>query len=401
MADKEDCRFCGEPLKNGVCSNCSSQEAYRVLHGDVLLLLLLTLLAIGLFLRTKALAKTERAMERREALIWYDRGNAQSKSGNPEGAINSYRQALAGDRDNRTFALALANALAEGKHPDEARQALLRLRESNAEDSDINLSIARLEASAGHVADAVHFYQNALYGRWKGTQVDERRRAVRFELVQFLLAHREQSRALSELLTLASDLPETASAKWQLAKLFLVVGDTQNALKYFDEGLRLEPHAPDILAEAGVTAFGVGDYLRARHYLETSVAQGDQSQSTRNLLSLTQSILSLDPMQGRLTMKERKTRLLRGLDHALKRAASCIENGPGDDQESQLKSLEGNATSLKRALQLNRDLRDIDDVRSDLELIYQLEDAANIVCGKAAGPDLALAFIWRSHGGGQ
>jgi predicted Zn-dependent protease len=362
------------------------------------LLLGLSILAVGLFFGTKALARTERGMERRDAQIWYDRGNVQTKSGNVEGAIDSYRQALANDRDNRTFALALADALARGNHPEEARETLLRLRDSDPEDPDINLAIARLEASAGHLTGAVDFYQNALYGHWKGKEVDERRRQVRVELVRFLLDHHQSSRALSELLILETDFPETASAKWKLAHLFLAAGDTQKALKYFDEGLQLEPRNPDILAEAAETAFRAGDYFKARHYLETAVSQGNDSESTRKLLSLTENILSLDPLLPRLSMKDRRVRLLRGLDLALSRAATCIENNASDDQRLQLKSLSKDAATVQHSLQSNHDLHDIDDVRSDWELIYQIEDAANTACGKASGPDLAVALISRSHG---
>jgi len=33
------------------------------------------------------------------------------------------------------------------------------------EDAEINLSLAKLEANSGNLPDAVHFYQNALYGQ--------------------------------------------------------------------------------------------------------------------------------------------------------------------------------------------------------------------------------------------
>jgi tetratricopeptide (TPR) repeat protein len=401
MVDQEDCRLCGGPLTNGVCPNCSNQQAYRVLHKDILLLVLLSTVAVGLFLATKAFARRERDMERREAAIWYERGRTQSNSGNTEEAVESYRRALAGDRDNRTFALSLANALARGKHPDEARQAMLRLRESDPEDAEINLALARLEANVDQIADAEHFYQDALYGRWKGTQVDERRREVRVELVRFLLKHGEKSPALSELDILGSDLPDNAATRIQLAQLFLAAGDPQNALKYFDEALRLEPQNSEVLTEAGEIAFRMGNYQKARHYLESSVAHGDESISTRSSLSLIQSILSLDPLQPRLTIEERRLRLLRGIDYALSRTASCLESNSRNDQESDLRSLQADASKLQRTLHGPHPLPNANEVRSDFDLIYRIEEAVNATCGDASGPDLALALIWHSHSGAQ
>ena len=62
----------------------------------------------------------------------------------------------------------LADALGEGGHNAEAIQALSRLREADPEDAEINLHLARLAGKDGDVDSAVHYYENALYGRWTG-----------------------------------------------------------------------------------------------------------------------------------------------------------------------------------------------------------------------------------------
>ena len=86
-----------------------------------------------------------------------------------------------------------------------------QLRESDPENAEINISLARLAANLGEHGGAVHYYQNALYGRWTGDQVDERRRQLRKELVRFLLQHQQLNLASSELLILEAGIPDTAA----------------------------------------------------------------------------------------------------------------------------------------------------------------------------------------------
>ena len=401
MVESQICRSCGGLLSGGVCATCSAQEAYREIHKDIVLLVLLSLLAVGLFLATKAMANSERRMEERIAGIWYARGSRQLSSGNVEPAIDSFRRAIAGDRANRKFALALANALSTGNHPLEAREALLRLRESDPEEADINLSLAKLEANSSNLSDAVHFYQNALYGQWTGSHVDERRQQVRLELIHLLLDHNERSRALSELLILGLEVPQSAGANAEIAKLFLSAGDAQHALGYFENSLHSDPRNADSLAGAGDAAFRLGEYTKALHYLQAAVNQGGDRGPPLELFNLTKTVVSWDPLQPHLGKSERRARLLRGVNQALRRVSSCAGVNVTGEETSQLKSLQSEAEKAKRSIQKSRRPPDSDDVRSAMELIYQIEETANKACGNATGPDLGLVLIGRRHLGAQ
>jgi tetratricopeptide (TPR) repeat protein len=401
MVESQICRSCGGPLSEGVCATCIAQEAYREIHKDFVLLMLLSLLAVGLFLATKVMANSEKRMEERVAGIWYARGSRQLSSGNVESAIDSFRRAIAGDRDNRKYALALASALSAGNHPAEAREELLRLRESDPENAEINLSLAKLEANSSNIPDALHFYQNALYGRWTGNHVDERRQEVRLELIHLLLDHNERSRALSELLILGSEIPQNANVDAEMAKLFLRAGDAQHALAYFENSLHSEPRDADSLAGAGDAAFRLGEYTKALHYLQAAANQGRDRGPPLELLNLTQTVIFWDPLQPHLSKAERRARLLRCLDQALRRASSCPGVNAIGQETSQLKSLQAQAEKTKRAIQTSRRPPDSDDVRSGLELIYQIEETANKACGDATGPNLGLVLIGRRHLGAQ
>ena len=175
---------------------------------------------VVVFLFTRSMAAREQRLETSIASIWYQKGERQLSSGEVGRAIDSFRNATTNDSENQTYVLALANALIAGNHDEEAQQALLRLRESDAENAEINLSLARLASKKGQVDDAVHYYRSALYGRWSGGQVDERRQQLRVELIRFLLDHKQRNLALSELLILETDLPETAVARTQAGQLF-------------------------------------------------------------------------------------------------------------------------------------------------------------------------------------
>lgn len=262
----------------------SEEETVRILRKDMLLLSVLAACAVGVFLLTKTVAAREGEIESRVAGIWYQDGERQLSGGQVDAAIDSFRKATGIDRENRRYVMALADALAAGDHNIEAQQALLRLREQDPTNAEVNLRLARLAAKSGDVSEAVLYYHSSLDGMWKGPNVASRRRSVRKELIDFLIARHDEDRAISELLVLYSELPQNADAHVQTAKLYLQVGDVQRALNDFIEAVRLDPLNDEALAGAGETELRLGDRRKARQYLEQAVARGDASAQTRELL---------------------------------------------------------------------------------------------------------------------
>ena len=266
----------------------SEEETVRILRRDMLLLSVIAACAVGLFLVTKSVAAREGEIESRVAAIWFQDGERKLSAGEIDEAIDSFRKATGIDRENRRYVMALADALAAGNHNIEAQQALLRLREQDPTNAEVNLRLARLAAKSGDVSEAVLYYHSSLDGMWKGPDVASRRRNVRKELIDFLIARQDQDRALSELLVLDSELPQNADAHVQAAKLYLRVGDAGRALNDFIEAVRLDPLNDEALAGAGETELRLGDRRKARQYLEQAVARGDASQHTRELLRQTE-----------------------------------------------------------------------------------------------------------------
>jgi tetratricopeptide (TPR) repeat protein len=375
----------------------SAQETARAVDRDVFLLIALIGIATALFLVTRNVAARQHETDTRIAATWFVRGQRQMDSGSAQQAIDSFRNAVAGDRENRRYAFALADALAAADRNQEAEQTVLRLREFDPENAEINLVLARLESKNGDLPEAIHYYENAIYGRWTGSQVDERRREARTELIQFLLARKQRDRAVSELLVLEGDLPATATSHVQGGELFLQAGDSEHALKNFREALKFSPQDEQALFGAGQASFQLGDYVEARRYMRASLAENHQLSQAEQLLSLVNAVLSRDPMSPHLSVKVRQQRLVADFDQAFLRLQSCMGQAAKRNDNSGLEGLANEANKLRPNLRVQRIRRDPDLVSLGLDLIFRMETATNMACGEAAGSDKALVLIANKH----
>jgi tetratricopeptide (TPR) repeat protein len=375
-------------------------STYRVLNRQIFLLIALSLGAVGVYAFTKSMAAKEQQMDARIAAIRYRDGQRQLSSGQIDQAIDSFRKATTDALRDRTYALALANALAAGNHDAEAQQTLLRLREADPEDAEIDSQLARLAAKRGEVDDAVRYYQSALFGRWAGTQVDERKLQLRVELIHFLLGHQNRNFALSELLILEIDLPQSAVAHVETARLFLQAGDAQHALKNYDEAIELDKGNVDAWTEAGETAFRLGDYPRAEPYLKAALELNPNIEKTRHLLSVTEMVLLEDPLYPHLTKREGQERLLRGLAQATQRLQGYLSQASDSREMSQLNALREQALAMESELH-SKHPPDSEQTKAGLELIYTIEKATSTAGREPEGLDQALLLIGQKHSGAQ
>lgn len=397
MPDSERCENCGAPLSAGACPRCPSDgESSRLFHRDLLRLLTIAIIAIAVFLFTRAMAAKERQLNQTVAATWFREGKRQLATGNVRGAADAFRQAVSNDYENRDYGFALANALGSEGHTEEARYALMRLREAAPESPEVNLDLARLAAKRGDIAEASHYYHNALYGLWTGTQVEGEQRQVRTELIRFLLDHRQHSQALAELLILGSDLPDEATAQKDAGQLFLEADDATHALKHFTRALHLQKNDAAALAGAGEAAFRLGDYAQARHYLEAASAT-DESQPPSPSLALAKLILSSDPLSPYLPRTERNERLEKALDQSLSRLDACLARPDLNGAAAELSALRTQNTALNAKLRRGGLSRDPELLDSGMELIDRIAETTKNACGEPEGLDRALLLIGRKH----
>jgi tetratricopeptide (TPR) repeat protein len=372
----------------------------RILNQEIFLLLVLSLVAVGVFVFTKTMAAREQRMEVQIARIWYEQGKEYIASGKTEKAIQAFRRSTAGTRFNQKYALALADALAAGGHDSEAQELLLRLRESDPENAEINIYLARLAARQSEISDTVRYYQNALYGRWTGSQIDVQRRQLRIELIRFLLEHRERNLASSELLILETELPDSAPSWVEAAKLFIEAGDLPHALKDYIEAARLDSHNVEALTGAGETSFKLGDYTNARQYLKASLDLDPQSERERQLLSLAEMVLTDDPLAPHLTAEERQQRLIPDFERSLQRLDSCLSQN-SNGRTAELQSLKAEALVMEPQLNRRKPLPDSDMIAAGISLIFRMQKAASDSCGQPSDPNQALILIGHEHNGAR
>ncbi len=374
-------------------SSKDSSTRATLIHREVLQLVALVVVAVAAFVATRVVAMNNRDLSVRTAAEWYRRGEQFVAEGRLNAAIDAFRRATVRNRTNRTYLLALSRALAQNRDYDSARSILLTVRASAPEDAEINLDLARLSAARQDVTETLRFYHDALYAPWPVEQ-EQARRAVRIELIRFLVGHNQFSRAQSELLAAGVDLPDDVPHHLELADLFRQVGDDRNALVHFQRALRIAPQDPRALAGAGEAAFKMGDYTLARRYLHEVPSDVEETREMRQVVDL---VLSRDPMAGRIGARERHQRIEANLSFVAQRLADCVaQRGsqaavPGDE------ALENELKALERRLRGSSAL-DQDTIESALDLIERAERIAVSACGPATALDQALLLIARQHG---
>jgi Flp pilus assembly protein TadD len=309
-------------------SGTRAEQRARLIHREIVQLLQLGAVAIIAFFLIRSLAADNRETVLRSGAEWYQRGSRELAEGHTGAAVAAFRRATLSHRTEAKYVLALADALSRQHQNELARAALLELRESTPESPQVNLQLARLAVTSGDAAEAVSYYHNTLYAPWRAGDEDERR-AVRLELVDFLLQRKQAGNAVAELTALAADSPDTASAHRQLATRFAAAGDPRTALAQFQAVLRHAPADQPALVGAGDAAFALGEFSLARRYLG-GVRDGEAPVvEKRDLVDL---IIASDPLAPRLGAAERRRRLTTDLAYATARVNECsaatTANGP-------------------------------------------------------------------------
>ena len=386
------CPACGGALAAGRCLRCENQSIYRYIHREIVILAVLIVVTVALFAGTRRLAASNDTMRRQDARAWYESGLTALRDGHLDTAVADLRRAATKNSDTPAYRLALARALMTGRQDDAARQVLLELREREPDDADTNLELARLEARRGDPTTAGRYYQTAIVELWKPEQRPARRK-VRVELIEFLLAHGERDRALSELLVLEAGLPDDAASQLAAAKMLFAAGDAQRAAEHFARVLNRDPDDPAALAGAAEASFQLNDYPRARRYL--SALQQDTDR-TRELRTLTELVLIGDPLAPRLSARERTRRMTAAVAQVTSRLEGCLARAPAARAD-----LEPPLIDARRFMATLRagNLKGASDHAEDgVDMVGRGERMADRVCAPPEAFDRALVLIARSHG---
>ena len=375
----------------GSCFACEGRRLARLVHREFVILGLLVCLTGIALVATRAMAHSNESLRRGQAATWFTQAERASNRGETDVAVVALRRAVSREPGSRRYRLALARALIAGGRRSEAERVLLALREADPEDPEANLSLARLEARGPDTDAARRYYQYALAGLWRPEQALDRQ-AVRFELVDFLLARDERARALSELLLVPDHLPSDAALYARVGRMFLAAGDARASLDRFVRALQFNPSSPDALAGAGEAAFVLGDYARALRYLAQAPDSTGRLVSLRDTARL---VLEADPLAARLGATERLRRLRTLLGHVTERLKACAGSDSAPALAAELAKLREAVERPQRA-----SVRDVVD--DGLEVAFRIEYSTDQTCEvRPTSADRAVVLIARRHGLGD
>jgi tetratricopeptide (TPR) repeat protein len=366
-----------------------------------MIILVLTLAAVAGFAAVSHLVNRYNLNQQARGRKLYAQGITEIQAGRYDNAIAAFRAALSCDPTNSQYQLSLARALRDSNDPrrlDEAESYLLALWQRTPQDAAINLALARVAARRGTVEDATRYYHNAMYGVWP-SEPDANRNRARVELIKFLLEKNARAQADSELIALAAALPEDPNSHLQAAQLFEQANDYSGALHQFREILRVDPVNSAALAGAGETAYRSGDYVLAQEYLRRAVTANPADANSRQLLASTDLVLRTNPFHSHISDVERNRRITAAFAQAEDRLDHCAQQADVDlkasdtPPSSPLVKLQALWLRTQPDLKLLRSPAETDLPDAIMDVVFQIEQQTNSICGPPQGLDLALLLI--------
>jgi Tfp pilus assembly protein PilF len=357
----------------------------RVVRRETIRLVVLTAVAVAVFLATRVLAERAERIERQDAIAWYERG-LQLAASDPDQAAVAFRRAVGKHRGEKRYVLALAETLSRANHHEPAQRALQQLREFNPEDVDVNLALGRLARAQRDTTSAVRYFHHAIYAPNSDAATA---RDIRLELVRMLLGEGETTQANSELLAATIDLPDDPALRVELASLFERAGNSDRAAEQYQRVLVKQPDHHVAMEGAIRTAFALGDYREVVRYGLPATASAE----TRALSTTARAVISRDPLGSRLSAAERRRRLLQNISYLEQRWGECGPQPPPKPPDYP-QTLTALRTAARRAA-IGRDTEALEAaVTSTDRLRSQIESR----CGETTPIDRALAIIARLHG---
>jgi len=288
---------------------------------------------VALFFIDTFLAKTERVESRVEAARFYANGQQLLEQGQSAEAVAQFRSAIAVERDNQDYQLALGQALLAAGRLADAEAALNELLQRNPAGAAANLAMARLLVKEDQIDDAVSSYHRAIYGLWK-TNARANQVQVRFELTDLLGRQNSKEALLAELLPLQDEAPEDVTTRKKLGHLFTVAGSPARAANIFRDILRKQPQYPDAYTGLGEAEFARGNYRTAQAEFLAALRLRPTDQDAQRQFDLCNQVLELDPTRRGLSPEEQYRRSRKLVELVLDHVTQCLgaaASGPSQE----------------------------------------------------------------------
>ena len=405
MEPERRCQRCGQIIPWGYqeCPLCSERSGYFWwVRRDTFLATVIGFLIVLSFF-TGFTVRRFHAVERDLAQDWYRRGQQALDAGRAREALSDFRNALAYSRENPLFQLRLAQALEGTGRDEEARVYLLSLRDREPGNGPVNLELARLAVREHAIPEAVQYFHDAVYCEWSGDPVVQRR-AVRLELVRFLLASDQKADARADLIAVAANLPPDPNLQTEVGQLLVRAGGIDDALSLFHQALTEEPHSTAALGGLGECYFLSDQFAKAEFYLNRALQHNPRLTEAAHMRDTAQLVMNMDPFVRSIRERERERRVRQAFDQAMTRLATCaarrrvnLQAASGDP----LQTLYIQATAFRPTINRHSIGHDSEWVSNTMDLVFEIEKSAAEMCGAPQGPDLALLLIARAQEGTQ
>jgi tetratricopeptide (TPR) repeat protein len=372
----------------------------RILSRELVLLLCVLALVVLLAL-TALFSRLYHKKVHTLADTMFAQGEADGQAGRVNTALTDYRNALAYNPSNPTFQFHLAKALAAAGRREEARSYLVNLLSESPGSGEVNLELARIAKNNNSNADAMRYYQGAIYGEWASDPIAMRWQ-VRRELCDFLLSRGAVKQAAPEVIALQENTPAGDSVRLKIvAQLLLRTQQWNRTLDACRTLLAADRNDQECLAGAAQAAFQLGQYVTAMEYFDQLSRERREQSDLVNLFNMAGRILAVDPFLSGLSTEVRAQRAANALAMAQTRAEACAR------QTGQSLEQTPPRTDLQRVYQQGKDLqqdwtprylqRFPDRLDAAMAYVFSVENAAAAACGEPQGDDHALWLLGRSR----
>ena len=379
----------------------------KLVIRDTIALVGLLVITVLLFVATYFLFNSFSNQRSRLAKRWLARGEAALHSGHPAQAVEALRSALAYSPGQRSIEIDLAEALAASEKTQEATSYFNTLWEAEPGNGTINLQLARLSAKQGNQTAALQYYRASIYGTWEGDG-SVKRREVRLELIKYLLDIKKFEQGRGELLIAAGNAPDEPAVKLPIAGLMEAAGDSANAAQIYKGVLQHRPPNLFALEGGGRAAFHLGNFVQSRDFLERAINHPGFDQqprsardNVRNLLAAAVRLLVLYPSPA-LSRRARGERILYARRLVQARLHACNAPFPGEPGgqavSPAMADVLGHWAGEPLKLTVAQLERNPDLAASEMQMIYELELAADKDCGPPTGDDSLLSRIAQNPG---
>jgi len=323
------------------------------------------------------LARRDRREADAHAEAEYAAGVTLLRAGHAADAAERFGAAVAVDRANVNYALALGEAmLAEGRVTD-AEATLKALLDRAENDGAVNLTLAHVMVRENRMPEAKAYFHRAIFGRWGADSV-ARRTGARFELIDLLARQGAARELLAELLPFDETPPDSVVLRRRLGHLFILAGSPARAATMFRAVIHRDPGDADAYAGMGEAALALGNFQTA--FADLSEAARLQPGDTRiaRRLAVADTVLRLDPSARGISAQQRYARSRALLERTAATLGSCA-----DGVEPSL------ADSARAMLRITTTGRREDVLgESMLGLATDLWTARPATCGAASGDNV-------------